>query len=91
MRYATLFQGSLAFQNSYFICGDIHEKAVNRTQCNLDHLECSTRRSYVDVLHWDATNLVLRDSSVDVFVTDLVSGRHLIVLILTVIWLAISI
>ncbi|PNF19679.1 hypothetical protein B7P43_G16060 [Cryptotermes secundus] len=63
-------EGSLAFKNSYFICGDIHEKAVNRTQCNLDHLECGTQ-SYVDVLHWDATNLVLRDSSVDIIVTDL--------------------
>jgi tRNA G10 N-methylase Trm11 len=85
MRYAVLFQGSLAFQNSYFICGDIHEKAVNRTKCNLDHLDFGSRRNCVDVLHWDATSLVLRDSSVDIFITDLVSDTHVIVLMLAVI------
>jgi tRNA G10 N-methylase Trm11 len=85
LRYAILFQGSIAFQNAYFICGDIHEKAVNRTQCNLEHPDCGTQRSYVDLLHWDATNLVLRDSSVDIFITDLVSGTHIVVLMLAVI------
>jgi len=78
------FQGSLAFHSSYFVCGDIHEKAVNRTQSNLDHIECHTQRRYMDVLHWDTTHLILRDSSVDICVTDLVSGRNISVVMFMV-------
>jgi tRNA G10 N-methylase Trm11 len=83
MIYVISFQGSLAFRNSYFICGDIHGKAVNRTQSNLDHLESNSQRNYVDVLHWDTTCLVLQDSSVDIFITDLV-GTHVTILMLIV-------
>ena len=59
------------------MCGDIHEKAVSRTQSNLDHIECHTQRRYMDVLHWDTTHLILRDSSVDICVTDLVSDGNI--------------
>lgn len=61
------------------MCGDIHEKAVSRTQSNLVHIECHTQRRYMDVLHWDITHLILQDSSVDICVTDLVSDINIYV------------
>jgi hypothetical protein len=64
------------------MCGDIHEKAVNRTQSNLHYVECHTQRRYMDVLHWDTTHLILRDSSVDICVTDLVCDTSIYVLVL---------
>ena len=70
------------------MCGDIHEKAVSRTQSNLAHIECRTQRRYVDVLHWDTTHLILRDSSVDICVTDLVSDRNISVVIFMVMQLS---
>jgi tRNA G10 N-methylase Trm11 len=66
------------------MCGDIHEKAVNRTRSNLDHIESHTQRRYMDVLHWDTTHLILRDSSVDICVTDLVSDTNISALMLMV-------
>jgi hypothetical protein len=63
----------------------MHEKAVSRTQSNLDNLDCDAQRNHVDVFHWDATCLLLQDSSVDIFVTDLVSSTNVTVSVM-VIW-----
>jgi hypothetical protein len=41
----------------------------------------------VDVFYWDATHLLLQDSSVDIFITDLVSGANVTVPVIVVLWL----
>lgn len=68
------FQGALSFPNTFHLAGEIHPKAVERAKENVQHvIKESSRSPLIDVLSWDATRLPLRDSSVDVFVTDLVS------------------
>lgn len=42
----------------------------------------------MDVLHWDTTHLILRDSSVDICVTDLVSDRSISVVMFMVMQLS---
>jgi len=39
----------------------------------------------MDILHWDTTHLILRDSSVDICVTDLVSDRNISVVMFMVV------
>jgi hypothetical protein len=38
----------------------------------------------MDILHWDITHLILRDSSVDICVTDLVSDTNMSVAVFMV-------
>ncbi|RZF41572.1 hypothetical protein LSTR_LSTR000286 [Laodelphax striatellus] len=71
------FECSLAFPYTFNICGDNHEKAVNRTLCNLNSLETLYKKPLpLDVFQWDAARLPLRSGSVDVFTTDLPFGKR---------------
>uniref|UniRef100_A0A1B6FXC5 THUMP domain-containing protein n=1 Tax=Cuerna arida TaxID=1464854 RepID=A0A1B6FXC5_9HEMI len=67
-------EGALAYPSTYQICGDSHEKAVNRSRNNIESLK--DKPISTDVLQWNATNLPLLTASVDVFVTDLVQNIH---------------
>lgn len=68
-------QGSLAIEGSYHLAGDMHDLACGRTLANLTALRDKEVCPLVDVLKWDAGQLPLRDKSLDVVVTDLVSKR----------------
>ncbi|XP_039277250.1 THUMP domain-containing protein 3-like [Nilaparvata lugens] len=71
------FECSLAFPYVFNICGDNHEKAVNRTLCNLTSLESVYNKPLpLDVFQWDAARLPLRSASVDIFTTDLPFGKR---------------
>uniref|UniRef100_A0A1B6JTN3 THUMP domain-containing protein n=1 Tax=Homalodisca liturata TaxID=320908 RepID=A0A1B6JTN3_9HEMI len=67
-------EGALAYPSTYQICGDSHEKAVNRSRNNIESLK--DKPISMDVLQWNATNLPLLTASVDVFVTDLPFGKR---------------
>ncbi|XP_067010188.2 tRNA (guanine(6)-N2)-methyltransferase THUMP3 [Anabrus simplex] len=68
-------EGALTFPGSFYIGGDFHPKAVSRSSVNVDAL-VSKRKNTIDLLSWDVRKLPLRDSSVDVFVTDLPFGKR---------------
>uniref|UniRef100_A0A1B6LJN9 THUMP domain-containing protein n=1 Tax=Graphocephala atropunctata TaxID=36148 RepID=A0A1B6LJN9_9HEMI len=67
-------EGALAYPSTYQICGDSHDKAVNRSRCNIESQK--DKSLSVDVLQWNATSLPLLTASVDVFVTDLPFGKR---------------
>lgn len=72
-------EGCLGFSGTFHICGDNHDKAVNRTLLNLESVSSKVKSGkslLTDVLQWDATRLPLRTGSVDVFVTDLPFGKR---------------
>lgn len=70
-------EGALEFPQSFFIGGDIHEKAITRTGMNVKDLPSRWGRSLkIDAVWWDATNLPFRNNSVDIFVTDLPFGKR---------------
>jgi len=60
-------------RTSYHLAGDMHPAACSRTQANLTALHEKGVWPMVDVLRWDSTHLPLRNSCLDVVVTDLVS------------------
>ena len=62
------------FGNSFVLCADVHELAVPRCHSNINHNSLEGR---CDLLQWDSTNMPLRDSTVDVFVTDLPFGKRM--------------
>ena len=62
-------EGALAFKQGFYLAGDYHEKASERTSNNLKHHELKLQ---ADGIQWDATNIPLRDNCVDVLVSDLV-------------------
>ena len=64
---------------SYHLNGDIHKLASPRSKANQTALEAVIKQGLkMDVLQWDVCNLPLRTASVDVIVTDLVSGAIII-------------
>ena len=52
-------EGALAFQQGFFLAGDYHEKASERTINNLKHHQLKLQ---ADGIQWDATNIPLRDN-----------------------------
>lgn len=70
-------EGAVAFPNAFYIGGDIHEKAVSRSEMNYKHIN-TTRVSSIpmDIFQWDIGRLPLKTSSVDVFATDLPFGKR---------------
>ena len=50
-------EGALAYQNGFFIGGDNHELAVERTANNLKVFD---RKIQADSLQWDVTNVPLK-------------------------------
>eukprot|EP00057_Strongylocentrotus_purpuratus_P028821 XP_011683295.1 PREDICTED: THUMP domain-containing protein 3-like [Strongylocentrotus purpuratus] len=77
-------EGLIDWKSCYVVSGDMNDVAVERTKANLDSLAERRREKHIerpdienDVLKWDVTNLPLKSSSVDVFVTDLPFGKRL--------------
>lgn len=66
-------EGAVGFKNGYFIGGDFHDLAAERTGNNLKAFD---RKIPADSLQWDATRIPLRDNSIDVLVSDLPFGKR---------------
>ena len=65
--------GALGYSQGYHLGGDVHDKAIKRARDNVTSLEEKNGISYqTDIARWDATNIPLRQGSVDVLITDLV-------------------
>ncbi|CAB01236.2 THUMP domain-containing protein [Caenorhabditis elegans] len=69
-------EGAISWKNSLFLGGDNHEMAMSRCLQNWS-ANSSSSRSNCDFLTWDATNLPLRDNSIDALVTDLPFGKKI--------------
>ncbi|XP_023234421.1 THUMP domain-containing protein 3-like [Centruroides sculpturatus] len=73
--------GALNWPNSFHICGDNHPLAWSRTLQNVQavnrKLANENNSIRLDIFQWDACSLPLRNSSVDVFVTDLPFGKRM--------------
>ena len=68
-----LFTGAIGYSQGFHLGGDFHDKAWRRARDNVLSLEEKNGVSLqTDVAQWDATNIPLRQGSVDVFITDLV-------------------
>lgn len=67
----TDFQCMYGFPNTIVMCGDIHDKAAERTFNNIKGQE--TRLHMPDIFRWDATHLPFKNHEIDAIVTDLVS------------------
>jgi len=66
-------EGALAFSQGFFLGGDNHDLATKRTGNNLKEFD---RKIQADSIQWDATNIPLRDNSVDVLISDLPFGKR---------------
>ncbi|XP_012258323.2 tRNA (guanine(6)-N2)-methyltransferase THUMP3-like [Athalia rosae] len=66
-------EAAIAFPNTYVLCGDNHEKAVARTKSNIDGQ--LVPRS-MDLVEWSVSELPLKDSSIDIVVTDMPFGKR---------------
>ncbi|GLV37658.1 hypothetical protein CBL_13931 [Carabus blaptoides fortunei] len=62
------------FPNTIVMCGDIHDKAVERTLNNINNQE--TRLHMPDIFRWDATRLPFKNHEIDAIVTDLPFGKR---------------
>ncbi|CAG0891234.1 unnamed protein product [Darwinula stevensoni] len=69
-------EGTQGFPHAWYIAGDNHEKAYTRTLHNMAALR-NEKGLKMDMHCWDATHLPLRDSLVDVFITDLPFGKRM--------------
>ena len=63
-------EGALAYSQGFFLAGDNHILAVERAAKNLEVFD---RKIQADSLQWDVINIPLKDNSVDVLISDLVS------------------
>ena len=63
-------EGAISYKQGFYFAGDMHEKAVERTR---DNLKTFDSKIPSDGIQWDVTNIPLRDSCLDVLITDLVS------------------
>lgn len=59
----------MAYPNTIIFCGDNHEKAIDRTENNLESLPEITN---VNHFAWDAQHLPIKEGVIDIIVTDLV-------------------
>ncbi|XP_043282486.1 THUMP domain-containing protein 3-like isoform X2 [Venturia canescens] len=66
-------EAALAFPDTYVMCGDNHDKAVDRTRMNIAAL---SERHKIDLLKWSIAKLPFKDSYIDVFVTDMPFGKR---------------
>jgi len=66
-------EGALAYQQGFFLAGDNHDLAAERTANNLKVFD---HKLQADSLQWDVTNIPLRDNSIDVLVSDLPFGKR---------------
>ncbi|XP_013864492.1 tRNA (guanine(6)-N(2))-methyltransferase THUMP3 [Austrofundulus limnaeus] len=76
-------EGAIEFNSSFYIAGDNHDMAVNRTVNNICHIQKrraakgSTPGLPIDTVQWDICNLPIRTGSVDVGVTDMPFGKRI--------------
>ena len=66
-------EGALAFSQGFFLAGDNHDLASERSGNNFKVFEGKLQ---ADSLQWDATRIPLRDNSVDVLISDLPFGKR---------------
>ncbi|XP_025987870.1 THUMP domain-containing protein 3 [Solenopsis invicta] len=66
-------EATLAYPDSYVLCGDNDSRAVNRTKSNMD---ASTVGCKIDLVQWTASKLPFKDSFVDIIVTDMPFGKR---------------
>ncbi|XP_076375962.1 tRNA (guanine(6)-N(2))-methyltransferase THUMP3 [Megalopta genalis] len=66
-------EATLVYSQSYVIGGDNHIKAVTRTKSNID---ASASEYKIDLISWNAAHLPLKDSSVDIVVSDMPFGKR---------------
>ena len=67
-------EGALAYSQGFFLAGDNHILAVERAAKNLEVFD---RKIQADSLQWDVINIPLKDNSVDVLISDLVSKQDI--------------
>lgn len=76
-------EGSIEWQDSYFVAGDNNDMAVSRTLNNVNHIQKRNQDSgcvpglSVDTIQWDVSHLPMRTSSVDIIVTDMPFGKRM--------------
>ncbi|XP_041350135.1 THUMP domain-containing protein 3-like [Gigantopelta aegis] len=75
-------QSAISWPWGYHLSGDNFPKACERTLENIGSLntlykEQNKRPISLDVMQWDVCNMPLRDSSVDIFITDLPFGKRM--------------
>ncbi|XP_078048032.1 tRNA (guanine(6)-N(2))-methyltransferase THUMP3 [Augochlora pura] len=66
-------EATLVYSQSYVIGGDNHIKAVTRTKSNID---ASASECKIDLISWNASHLPLKDSYVDIVVSDMPFGKR---------------
>ncbi|XP_015439617.1 PREDICTED: THUMP domain-containing protein 3-like [Dufourea novaeangliae] len=66
-------EAALVYSQSYIIGGDNHPKAVDRTKSNID---ASASNCKIDLVHWSVSQLPLKNSYIDIVVSDLPFGRR---------------
>ncbi|XP_071450497.1 tRNA (guanine(6)-N(2))-methyltransferase THUMP3-like [Hetaerina americana] len=68
-------EGAAAFPKSYFVAGDFQDVPCGLTKKNLENYDIS-KTLPLDVMKWDSLKLPIRNSSVDVVVTDMPFGKR---------------
>lgn len=69
-------EGALGFPYTFHVCGDNNDKAMKRTLANVTYINQNEKQLMVDPVQWSARSLPLKDSSVDICVTDLPFGKR---------------
>ncbi|XP_054473249.1 THUMP domain-containing protein 3 [Anoplopoma fimbria] len=76
-------EGAIEFNSSFYIAGDNHDMAVNRTVNNVCHIQKrradkgSASGLPIDTVRWDLCNLPMRTGSVDIVITDMPFGKRM--------------
>uniref|UniRef100_A0A5S6R132 THUMP domain-containing protein n=1 Tax=Trichuris muris TaxID=70415 RepID=A0A5S6R132_TRIMR len=71
-----VLEAASCWPNCQYLVGDISEQSVNMCCKNISSLQSSSGTVNIQLFHWDARHLPLRDSSVDCIITDLPYGKR---------------
>ncbi|XP_024947265.1 THUMP domain-containing protein 3 isoform X2 [Cephus cinctus] len=66
-------EAAIAFPNTYLLGGEIHCNAVDRARANVAAMNVDRK---LDLIQWNLLHLPLKDSFVDIFVTDMPFGKR---------------
>ncbi|KAF7989663.1 hypothetical protein HCN44_008337 [Aphidius gifuensis] len=66
-------EAAIEFPECYILAGDNHDKAIERSRLNFDALNKSFKSN---LIQWNVAYLPFKDSSIDVFVTDMPFGKR---------------
>ncbi|XP_052831874.1 tRNA (guanine(6)-N2)-methyltransferase THUMP3-like [Octopus bimaculoides] len=74
-------QASVCWPQTWNICGEIHHRAMEKIEGNINAVNEQRKEKMlpqlgIDVFKWDACHLPLASHSVDVFITDLPFGKR---------------